>query len=152
MPKQKRTWIVIADAARAKILVQTKAGEALTVLEGGEFHNPALLHHTRDFNSDRPSRSMESAGTARHSVEPRHDPRRTAATDFAKDIADFVERRAIEKSYDRLVIAAPPHMLSDFRSAIGRHAEAMLVAGINKDLTKVPLRELPQHLDSVVHF
>jgi len=151
MSRPSRTWIVIADAARAKIMVQAKAGEALTALEGGEFQNPALLHHSRDFKSDRPSRSMESAAVARHAIEPRHDPRRLAARDFAKELSAFVERSAIEKSYDRLVIVAPPHMLSDLRHALGRHADGMLIAGINKDLTKIPLHELPRHLEPVVH-
>jgi protein required for attachment to host cells len=152
MSRPSRTWIIIADAARAKIWTQEKTGAPLTALEGGDFRNPNSAHHTRDLGSDRPGRSVESVGGARHAIQSKHDPRRSAAAGFASNVADFVEQKAVEKSYERLVIVAPPHTLNDFRHALGKHASALLVAEIHKDLTKTPTRELPPHLDPAVQF
>lgn len=151
MPRLHRTWIVIADAAHAKIWTQEKEKAPLTALDTGEFHADQA-HHSRDLGSDHPGRSVESVGSSRHALEPKHDPRRLAASHFAKEVADFVERKAVEKSYERLVIVAPPHSLSDFRAALGKHAGALLIAEIHKDLTKTPVRELPSHLEPAVHF
>jgi len=150
--RSSRTWILIADAAQAKILVQAKSGDSLTTLEGGEFHNPDESHHTRDLGSDRPSRSIESVGGARHAIEPRHDARRTAAASFAKTLSTFLERHALEDHYDRLVIVAPPRMLGTFRDALGQYAQQRLVAELNEDLTKTPLKKMPGHLEPHVHF
>jgi len=149
MSRLHRTWIVIADAAHAKIWTQEKEKSPLTALDGGEFHADQA-HHSRDLGSDRPGRSVESIGGARHAVESKHDPRRLAAARFAKTVADFVEQKAVEKSYERLVIVAPPHALSDFRAALGKQAGALLVAEVNKDLTKIPVRDLPSHLEPMV--
>lgn len=152
MSHNDRTWIVIADAARAKIFVQEKNGAPLVALDKGEFYNRDSSHHTRDLGSDRPARSQESVGSARHAIEPKHDPRRLAAAEFAEDVADYLEQSAVSKRYDRLVIVAPPHMLSDLRKALGNHAEPLVVAEINKDLTKIPLHELPSHLGTAVRL
>ncbi len=150
MPHRRRTWILIADAAQAKIFAQDNPNERLIGVDQGVFHNPDTSHHTRDLGSDRPSRSIESVGKARHAVEPKHDPRRAAAADFAKDVARFVEQKAIDKSYERLVVVAPPHMLSDLRKALGQKSKALLVAEIDKDLTKIPVHDLPGHLESAI--
>jgi protein required for attachment to host cells len=146
----RRTWFVIADATQAKIFAQAHANERWVGVDQGTFRSPDTSHHARDLGTDRPARSIESIGKARHAIEPKSDARRLAAARFAKDIARFVEQKAADKSYDRLVVAAPPHMLSDLRKAFGRQAKALLVAEVDKDLTKVPLQDLPGHLESVI--
>lgn len=150
MPNRHRTWFLIADAAQARIFAQANANERLVEVDQGTFYNPDMSHHTRDLGSDRPARSVESVVKARHAIEPKHDPRRLAAASFAKDVARFIEQKAADKSYDRLVVAAPPHMLSDLRKALGQKAKALLVAEVDKDLTKSPLQDLPGHLESAV--
>jgi len=149
MTNRHRTWFLIADAVQARILTQATAGGPFTEVDHGTFLNEDMTHHIRDLGSDRPSRSIESVGKARHAIEPKHDPRRLAVANFAKDVARFVEQKAVDKSYDRLVVVAPPRMLSDLRKALGERAKALLVAEIDKDLTKVPMRELPGHLEVV---
>jgi protein required for attachment to host cells len=148
MSHRQRTWFLIADATQANIFAQANANDRLVGVDQGTFRNPDTSHHTRDLGSDRPARSIESVGKARHALEPKHDPRRLAAARFAKDVAHFIEQKAIEKSFDRLVVAAPPHMLSDLRNALGQKAKALLIAEVSKDLTKVPLQDLPGHLES----
>jgi len=150
--RSSRTWIVVADAARGSILVQVQSGEPLTLLEGGEFHNPDPSHHARDLGSDRPSRSIESVGGARHAIEPKHDARRFAAGDFARNLSGFLERHANADSYDKLVIVAPPRMLSNFRNSLGRQARKRLVAELNEDLTKTPRDRIPGHLEPFIRF
>jgi protein required for attachment to host cells len=153
MPKRSsRTWVVIADSVRAKVLIQARSGDALTALAGAEFHSPDPSHHARDLGSDRPSRSIESVGGGRHAIEPKHDARRLTAAGFAGDLAGFLEHHAQEDNFDRLVIVAPSRMLGNFRNALGRHAEKKLVAELNEDLTKTPVRELPSHLEPILRF
>jgi protein required for attachment to host cells len=152
MPHHKRSWILIADAAEARILVQEGAGEPLKLLDGAQFHNPDQSHHTHDLGTDHLPRTIESSGGARHAIEPKTDPRRHAAGGFAKTLAEFVERRAVEKSYDRLIVVAPPHMLSDLRKSMGKHAHALLAGELHKDLMKTPLHDLPSHLEPLIRF
>lgn len=148
--RNSRTWILVADAKRATIYTREGAGEPLIAVEGGGFRNPDVSHHPRDLGSDRPARSVESVGGARHAIETRQDPRRIAAAHFAKEVAGFLERQVEGGGYDRLVIVAPPRMLSNFRTALGPHARAKLAAELNQDLTKIPIRDLSAHVEPLL--
>ena len=52
--------------------------------------------------------------------------------------------------FDKLVLVAAPKTLGDLRDLLPDPVKAKVVAEIDKDLTKVPLHELPKHLDSVL--
>ena len=144
MPKAKRTWIIVADAARARVFISE--GGQLRPKNDAQFEFPAAHVPSRDLVSDRPGRTMESVGGAHHAEEPRTDPHRAAKTAFAKLLANFVEQSAKESKFDDLVVVAPPQMLGDLRDALGRHATERLVRTAAKDLTKIPASEIEAHL------
>lgn len=148
MAKAKRTWVMVADAARARFFLSE--GAEIRPLDDATFENPAAHGHSRDLVSDRPGRSIESVGGAHHAEEPKHDPHRTAKAAFARQVADFVEQNARESKFDDLVMVAPPQLLGDLRSALGRHAAARLVGTAPKDLMKIPAAELKSHLQPIL--
>lgn len=148
MPKARRTWIMVADAAQARFFV-SEAGQ-LRPHDEASFDDPTAHVRSHDLVSDRPGRTMESVGGAHHAEEPRVDPHRAAKAAFAKRVADFVEKSAIEEKFDDLFVVAPPQMLGDLRSALGRHSTARLVGTAPKDLTKIPTAELKAHLQPLL--
>ena len=83
--KKTRTWILVADGARARILQSEGWGTGLTPVAGQarRMTNPP----TREQVSDRPGRVQESASGTRHAIAPRVDWHRYEKHLFAGELA-----------------------------------------------------------------
>jgi protein required for attachment to host cells len=145
-----KTWIVVADAARAKIYRQPRAGAAL---------EPALDHDFVGDNTkpsasgdDRPGRVHERHGSGRHGMEPTTDPRRLAQQALAGDLADELTRACDEGALEHLVLVAPPQMLGDLRGSLDARVRDKVIGELDKDLAKLSIQELPAHLSDILHF
>lgn len=144
MTKERTTWVLIADGARARIYEMRGAKSRLQPVEGMDFsadHRP-----THELMSDRAGRVVESHGSAHHGIEAKSDPHRELKRDFAKSLAATLDAKHSAKAFDRLVIAAPAKTLGDLRDAMPASVKAVVSAEIDKDLTKTPLVELADHL------
>jgi protein required for attachment to host cells len=146
--KPTTTWILIADGARARIFANDGPGKGIEAVSGGEFSADHRPDH--EIVSDRSGRTFESVGATRHAIEPRHDPHRELKRAFSEQLADMLDKQLAAKAYDRIVLVAPPVTLGDLRSALSDHVKAAVYAELDKDLTKTPMAELPQHLGAVL--
>ncbi len=146
--KPTRTWILVADGGRARILETIGEGQGVHVVSGSEegIDNPPSHLQGRD----RPGRVHESVGATRHAVEPRQDPHRALETLFANQLATMLSDHVASQSFDRLVLVAPPKMLGDLRKLVVPSVREKIVAEIDKDLTKIPYGEILSHLDNVI--
>jgi protein required for attachment to host cells len=146
--KSVRTWILIADASRARVLLHSGPGSRLEPVAG----MATTVEHRKasEIGSDRPGRSYESHGMARHAVEPRSDPERIEEQRFAARLLARLETEADTKRFDRLVIVAPPTMLGDLRQALSPRLANLVVATLDKDLTKTADNKLASHLADVL--
>lgn len=143
------TWIVIADGARARVLAQPKDYAALEpAFEQEELTGTTA--QSKEIASDRPGRSFDSGGQGRHAMEPATDPQRHAKFEFARDLAERLEKAAATQRFDRLVLVAAPQALGDLRDLLPKSVHAKITAEIDKDLTKVPRQGLGRHLDQVL--
>jgi protein required for attachment to host cells len=151
------TWVLIADGAKARVLVHDRKSRTLS---------PALQHEltgstaqSKEIASDRQGRSFDSAGRGqsgdvggqgRHAMEPRTDPQRYAEYAFARDLAHHLQDAANDHRFDRLVLVAAPKTLGDLRGLLPATVRKMIFAELDKDLTNVPERDLPKHLEGVL--
>jgi len=69
---------------------------------------------------------------------------------FAKKMAEILNQAAQKETFDRLVLVAPSKTLDASRKALGKTAREKTTAEINKDLTRVPIHELPAHLEAAL--
>lgn len=143
--KPDRTWILIADGARARVLSFTGAPRIVRPVAELDVRASHLPSHL--LGDDRPGRVYESHGAARHAFDPRTDPHREAEARFARQLADMLEDCRAKAMFDRLAIIAPPIMLGDLRKALGAKTRRAVVAEIHKDLTKLPDKEILRHLE-----
>jgi protein required for attachment to host cells len=146
--KPTTTWILIADGARARIFANDGPGKGIELVEGATFdadHRP-----DREIASDKPGRTFESVGATRHAIQPHHDPHRELKRAFSERLAAMLDEKLAAKAFDRVVLVAPPVTLGDLRSALSAHVKAAVYAELDKDLTKTPAHELPQHLAAVM--
>lgn len=143
-----RTWIVIADAARARILLHEGAGHGLQQIPDYDFRG--IKNTAQDIQADRPGRSFDSAGEGRHAMEPHSDSVREEKKRFVAKIADLLDEQLGKKAYDRLIIVAAPEALGDLRAAFSAAVTQAVYAELPKDLTKVPNDKLESHLQDTL--
>jgi len=145
--KAKKTWILVADAAHARFMENLGPGRGLAELTYREIEN--LIPPTRDLGTDRPGRNHESVGGARHGMAPKADWHDQVKEAFAKDLADRLNAEYSNKTFDRLVLVAPPKTLGHIRSALNPKTTEIVEAELNKDLTGATIDEIAAHVSKV---
>lgn len=148
MRKKDTTWILVADAARARVFQFRNNGRSLEPawqLEHAGSHLPS-----RDIGSDRPGRTFDSAGEGRHAKEPPTDPARYEKERFAREIAQKLDDDRKHHNFDALIIVAPPQFLGDLRAALPAQLEDYVRKEVNKDLSKLKPAEILKHLKDTV--
>jgi protein required for attachment to host cells len=146
--KSIRTWVLIADAARARVFEARGKGRGLAAVQ--DMTLDAELAPTRDLGTDRPGRSFESVGSTRHAMESPSDLHREQKRQFARRIAEAVEERWAAKRFDRLVVVAPAVTMGDLRSSLTDGVKATVTAEVVADLTNTPTSDLSAHLADYV--
>lgn len=144
--KPVRTWIVIADGARARILANCGVGKGVQQVKGADFR----AEDAGTGAPDRPGRTFDSVGGGRHSMEPSSDPFKLAKKKFLRGLAEYLRKSAESARYDRLVILAPPRALGDLRQALPDCVRALVAAEQARDLTPLPNEDIPKHLGGLL--
>jgi protein required for attachment to host cells len=101
---------------------------------------------TREQGSDKPGRTLKSAGSShRSSMEPTdwHDLEEHR---FAREVAGALETAVRDNEVKALVVVAPARTLADLRRALHASVKDKIVAEIDKDLTKHPVYEIERHV------
>ncbi len=149
--KAKKTWVLVADGARGRILLNEGPGKGLVPVRGHEFAaNHAATH---EIGVERPGRVHESTGDGtRHAMAPRVDWHDYGKRQFAKSMALKLNEARYADAFDRLVLVLPPKSLGELRAHLDKKTRARVVAELAKDLTQVPALDLPQHLAGVIRL
>ena len=142
-----KTWILIADAAHARVLETVGVGKPLTPVPA--FAMNQSLPPSRELGDERPTRTHDSMGESRHGVEAHSDARRELKRKFATLVAEKLEAALAVHAFDRLVLVAPPAMLGDLRHVLKKSLAERVVAEVDKDLVKVADHDIAAHLASV---
>jgi protein required for attachment to host cells len=129
--KQNRTWIVVADGAKARILLYTARLKGVQQLPDSEFHDPHLPTH--ELVTDRQPRVHESVGAVRHAVEPRIDPHEQRKEQFLARLAAHLERAEQHGEFEHLVMVAPATALGDLRREFGPSLKKRIFSEIAHD-------------------
>lgn len=146
--KPNRTWIVIADGARARILQNDGPGKGLSTVTPEDLTIPHPP--TREVGTDKPGRVHDRFGPGRHSMVARVDWHNFEKERFARDLAAQLNRAANERAFDRLVLVAPPKTLGALRSTLDKKVSGMIHGELDKDLTNANDADLPSHLNQVM--
>ena len=143
-----KTWILVADGARARVLENDGPGHGLSAVEGFVFHFDHAATH--DIVTDRAGRSFSSNGDGRSAMETHSDPHRELKKKFAHTLADSLDHALEQKAFKRLVIVAAPVALGDLRAAISDRVRATLIGELAQDLTKIPNGKVADHLKGLL--
>ena len=141
------TWILIADGAHARIFENLGPGKGLREIPGETLDQP--IPPTRGLGADRPGRVQESVGGARHGMTPKTDWHDQAKEDFAKSLGEHLNASGLRKTFDRVILVAPPKTLGHIRTALTSQTADMVTAEINKDLVQKTPAEIERHIAEV---
>jgi len=111
-----RTWIVLAESSRARILEAESASGPLT--EVAVLEHPESRAHDQDLISDAPGRRFATAGPKRHGMAQATSPKEEHAILFARELARRLDHDLAHRRYQRLILAAAPKFLGHLRNEL----------------------------------
>ena len=133
---------------KARVLV-ADGSHALVLRNDGDAQNPDLKMvrtysqdnpATRDQGSDKPGRSNDALD--RRSAMETTDWHQLAEDRFVQRVANAMADDLAEGAYEKLVVAAPPDALGEFRKSVSDAVARATILEINKDLTGHPVHEI----------
>ena len=147
--KHPRTWYVITDGGRARIVQKRDAQDAFETLR--EFVSSDIHRHTHELGTERPGRTHESANSAHHALQPRQDLHRANKRNFVYEVAQALNEANNLDDFDRLILAAPAHALNELNHALDAPTKQKVAAQLQKDLTNVPNADLVTHFSNLIY-
>ena len=143
MIKKKKTWVLVADGARARIFI--KGYNKLDNAMGQDFVGENLRES--ELGTSKPGRSFESSNPTRHAYQPHTDWHQYHKQLFAKELCDIIDKANENADFDELIIISPPKTLGDIRAFLGKQTLSKVTAEIPKDVTKLSEHELVSYLE-----
>ena len=147
------TWIIAADASRARILQVTDHEGHLEDVQ--DFVNPSARLHERDLTTDAEPRfnghgGVGKAGSGR-TGGPGNDREAKRKADyetevFVRELGEFLDKARTAHRYDRLHLIAPPKFLGQLRKELGKEVQKLVAEELPKDLSWLNTRQLEQSL------
>jgi protein required for attachment to host cells len=134
--------VIVGDGRKALLLRN----------EGDELHPNLQLERlleapenppTRLQGADKPARAVISG---RRSAVEQTDWHELAEAQFANESVAALEDVCSSRNVEAIVIVAPPRSLASIRTALPAPLHRLVIAEVDKDLTKIPVYEIERHL------
>ncbi len=140
--KQPITWVATFDDANCRVF--SFNGNPRRLEELAEERRSG--QHKPEFE-DRQGRVYSSASDRRSGMVPRTDPERKIEVAFVQGIAAHLAARAETGAFDRLIVAAGPRALGDFRAAAPKALTEKVSREINGNYVNAGQDRLLQALE-----
>ena len=145
------TWIVTANASRARIFSQADSSASLEEVE--DMINSGARLRTEESESDKigptaAGKSMHNTGgaTPNKAYEPHQTPVEHQTELFARNVAAFLLKNQQQGRFRALCIVASPQFLGILRQQFDANVTSAVSLEINKDYTQISPAELQQHI------
>lgn len=143
-----KTWIVVSDSARARILTTNRRKTRL--VEVKEFLHPQSRVHEEEVATEKLDRSFRSEAPGRHDMSETLSPKKHEAWKLCKELANEIEAGRTRGEFERLVIVAAPAFLGELRKRMSDPTSRLIVAELDKELAGMDTEEIRKHLPQQV--
>jgi len=144
---KKSLCIVVANSSMARCFERTSAAEPL--VPGECLVHPESRLHARDLETDRPGHThKDDAG--RTSLAPRTEIKERERTEFAREVARFLQQGAGVNRYNGIVLFASNPFLGELLSQLDQGVRQLVTATHALDLTSFEPKELEQRVRSAL--
>jgi len=136
-------WVVVCDGAKALVLQNTGDTKFpnLRTIEVYQQDDPP----TRELGSDKPGRTHSSAGYGSSAVT-QTDWHNQAEQTFLAQLAQKLDAAVADGRVKSIIMVAPPRALGMIRPSYSQGLRAAVRAELDKDLVKLPVREIERHI------
>ncbi len=138
------TLVAVTQRARAQLFLQDAAREPL--VEIATFEHPESRRADREQDADRPGRVQDRGGPGRHAMAVEETSKEREAANFARTLADELQRRRNDGLFNQLVLVAEPGFLGLLRQALDAPTQKLVIGEVKKNLTGRRAEELYPHL------
>lgn len=145
------TWIVTANASRARFFSQAASSTSLQEVEG--MINSGARLRTLESESDKigptsAAKSIHNTGgaTPNKAYEPHQTPVEHQTELFARNVAEFLLKGQQQGRFRQLCIIASPQFLGILRQQLNSNVASAVSLEINKDYTQASPAELLEHI------
>lgn len=142
----KKTWILVADSARARIFEASAINDPLE--EVRDLSNSEAHLKNRDMDSDKPGRG--AGGDAHHAMDTTSDSKEHEIEAFARYIATELDNARTQNSFGQLIVVAAPSFLGQLREMLSEPLAKMVSYELDKNLSKMDSEEIRQHLPEIL--
>jgi protein required for attachment to host cells len=142
----KKTWILVADSAHARIFEAEAVNAPLHEIR--DFSNAEAHLKNVEIDSDRPGRG--AGGDAHHAMDTTSDSKEHEIESFARFIANELDHARTQNNFAQLIIVAAPSFLGQIREVISEPLSKMVSYELDKNLSKMESDEIRQHLPEIL--
>jgi len=143
------TWILVANAARARLYENTGIGKGLKLLS--EFLHPESRMKGSELISDRAA-YVQGVGNGHASRQTATDPKQNEAEHFALEIARSLEHGRGQNRYERLILVVGSPFLGTLKARLSAKVLGLMSDTLDKDYTSVTEREISKHLAHCIYL
>lgn len=136
------TWVLVADSHTARLYEYKSNGRPhLTQV------SDKLI--AEEFEMPQRGRNRVIAAAGRHAFEPHTDPKEDLLIHFIQYVVvKKLEEAHSVKSFEQLVLLAPPKALGVLRSSLSQQVKDTVIAEAAKELTNISETELAEYLQT----
>lgn len=145
MNYQNRTWLVVLDSTLCRVYDFTKRNMLLVK----EIQHPENKLKDIDISSDKPGH-YKAMGQNQGTYTQESDPKRIRVENFSKEIIKILELENHYHAYEKLILAATPHMKGLVLKHGNKQIKKLISHSINKDLVHLPEVELYNYVKEAI--
>jgi protein required for attachment to host cells len=132
------TWIMVANASQARLFSHSGPKEGLRLIK--ELAHPESREKTSNLVSDR------SGGNGHGAFVQATDPKHHEAERFAQELTRELEHGRVSNAYDRFILVASAPFMGLVNSHLPEQVRSLLSKRIDKDYTRLPIKDLTGQL------
>ncbi len=140
----KRQWIVVANAAHARLFSRALPTDPLIPLSVLE--HPESRLKGSELGDERPGHEATDNSPGGNRYEPRTDVRRKEHQKFAQEISQRLDAGLAAGDFDALLVYASNPFLGELKAQLSEAVQKRLQATFDRDLTSFGLDEIERRL------
>jgi protein required for attachment to host cells len=147
--KQTRTWILVADGGKARILETTEKRQDTHLVAGAWLH-PGGVTDAGGGGDAASNHVYEALGQSCQKIKARNEPHTALEALFASQLATMLADQSAKQAFDRLIIIAPGTLLGNLHKMIKPEVRNKVVAEIDEDPAHIPNNEIASHVAGMI--
>jgi protein required for attachment to host cells len=149
MQMAQTTWILVANASKAKLFANQGPKKGLSLLK--ELEHPESRQKNAELVTDRAGH-MQGSGNGHSARQPATEPKHNEARSFAQELARELNYGRSTNQFNRAILVAPPSFMGLLNGLLDGPTSQIVSDRFEKDYTRANEKELATHLESCIYL